>query len=556
MAGRKWLETDIDEIYLPRLRSLDDDRAGQAEAERLFTSMRAAWSARNLITVEQQYSCLAEVRSRIKAELGSDHWTLSFIAFSKAEHVEINNERQQRVGDRNLAVQFIDDPEEIVAKAVRLLESPEWSEVAAGLSVVTGRRLTELLATATFTPKSKWSVVFSGALKRRGEPVELSFEIPTLTTAEKVCRALEALRLALPETGDLTPQAVNRSYGQAVSRACDEHFSGLIPLRGDRDTLYTHISRSIYATIAVFWYCPQSVDATEFKAAIQGHFQILDEENPELRRSLVASRHYSDYEIADSVIAKYHGKRKGIKLGLGGVEVIQSFRQAEASTPSAATREHRASVRLYHRDKALLEAIFDRLGLDSQGTQQDRMRSFLTWADEQLKAPSSSPPDPSLPLAPVQVAASDVDQRLNKLVDAVSLLVQSQLHQKQVESASGPVAKRERVPSHEEVPSQATAAASTEQKTSRQVNTDKLNGAIDAIIAWNNAPLRKHDDKWAITINALKSFVNSQPKIMSILSNRADEIQAHHEEHQIDPAKHNLRHRGKANISEIISVSP
>ena len=61
------------------------------------------------------------------------------------------------------------------------------------------------------------------------------------------------------------------------------------------------------------------------KRAIQGHFAVLDEANPELRRSLAAFRHYSDYEIADAVIAHQGGKRKGIKLGQSGIKPIQMF---------------------------------------------------------------------------------------------------------------------------------------------------------------------------------------------------------------------------------------
>lgn len=74
----------------------------------------------------------------------------------------------------------------------------------------------------------------------------------------------------------------------------------------------------MYATIATHWYCPARVSDLEFKAQIQGHFQVLNEHNPQLRRSLAASRHYSDYEIGDG-----NGNRegrKGIKLGYAGVE--------------------------------------------------------------------------------------------------------------------------------------------------------------------------------------------------------------------------------------------
>ena len=58
-------------------------------------------------------------------------------------------------------------------------------------------------------------------------------------------------------------------------------------------------------------------------AAIQGHYQVLDEQNPELKRSLVSSRHYNDYKIGDGK-GNIDG-RQGIKLSAPGVSVIEIF---------------------------------------------------------------------------------------------------------------------------------------------------------------------------------------------------------------------------------------
>lgn len=583
MSNRQWLEDDLTTRYLPTLRSLEDNEAGHKRAAEMFATMRSAWTQRGLTTLRQQSSCLDRVRFVVKQELGKEHWSLSYIDFSRAEYIEINNQRQKRVADRNEAVKFLDQPDEIVATAVRLLESPEWSEVVAGLSVLTGRRVTELLLTASFQPKTKWSVLFSGALKRRGELVDLSFEIPTLTTAERVCEALSRVRAALPEVRGLEARQINHSYSDAVVRACAKHFQDLVPLREGRDNLYTHLFRSVYATIAVFWYCPPSVNEVEFKATIQGHYQVLDEENPELRRSIATSRHYSDYEIADSVIARYQGKRKGIKLGYGGVEGLEVFSNAlqASQPPSTVVREHRASVRIYHSDKALLESIFDDLGLDARGTQQDRMRSLLLWVQGQMKALSEGAvaatmttttrpveaeqgegldgsakglEEASTNLVVVEAPAvgAGLESKLDKLVDVMSLFVQAQLQK--------PTPQRERRTLSDSALQQQQELKLKQQgvveqrKTLRQVNTDRLNHAIDAIIAYNNAPSRTHDQRWAITISILKNFAKSQPKIQNILNERSSEISTHHASHQIDPLTHNYRHRGKSNIANLIHL--
>ena len=185
----------------------------------------------------------------------------------------------------------------------------------------------------------------------------------------------------------MTAAQVNRLYGQAVARACDHHFAELVPNREGKDNLYTHLFRAIYATIATFWYCPPTVNDTEFKAAIQGHFAVLDEANSELRRSLAASRHYSDYEIADAVIAHHEGKRKGIKLGQSGIKPIQMFAaptqeaESEQVEPTPQLPRHRGrdrtSLRIWKDDRDRLQAILSQLDISPDYGQADRISLFL-----------------------------------------------------------------------------------------------------------------------------------------------------------------------------------
>jgi hypothetical protein len=122
----------------------------------------------------------------------------------------------------------------------------------------------------------------------------------------------------------------------------------------------------------------------EFKAAIQGHYAILDEENSERRRSLTASRHYSDYEIADSVIARYNGRRKGVRLGEDGVPVISPFRERSSEQPKPHRKKHFSSVRIWRDDKPLLDSLFERLGLDATLNQSQKMAHLLLWVNRRL----------------------------------------------------------------------------------------------------------------------------------------------------------------------------
>ena len=387
MGKRSWLNDAIANEYLPFLDSLNDDEAGRAKAKEFNQTIRNFWAERGLSTVAQQQSLMDTTRRSIKDLLGEKHFSLDYIKFSTEEYIELNNLKQGRVELKNEQIQFLDDPDAIVEKAIALLDSPEWSEIAAALSVLTGRRSSEILSTARFVQCSDWSVTFTGALKRGGETQVLSFEIPTLAPAALVCQALERLRKQLPDAAHLPPEQVNSQFGSAVIHQCDLHFQDLVPRREGKDNLYTHLFRAVYATIATFWFCPPRVNDVEFKAAIQGHYAILDEQNSERRRSLTASRHYSDYEIADSLIARYNGRRKGVRLGEVGVQAISPFRERFEEQPKPHHRKKLlGSVRIWREDKPLLDQIFERLGFDSHLNQSEKMALLLLWVDGKLDA--------------------------------------------------------------------------------------------------------------------------------------------------------------------------
>ncbi len=308
-----WLKQLL-ETYFPAVKYLTT--ADQTEAEQWANWMKDQWASRGLVTLSQQRVPMTETRNAIREEFGEDHIALVTMNFTEQQWRTMNGSIIDRVQHRNEQVQIIEDPEAIVVKALELLASSYWYDLAAGLVAVTGRRSTEILSTATFTEKSAYSVMFSGALKRRGEKVNLSFEIPTLVPAQLVIAAQLRLRESLQVSELDTPKIINDRYGAAVVKAVNYHFTGLVPPR-DGEDLYTHLFRSVYGAIATHWYCPQTVAVQEFKAHIQGHFQVLEAESEELRRSYIAGRHYDDYAT--------HDTRRGIKLDLPGVQVLQVF---------------------------------------------------------------------------------------------------------------------------------------------------------------------------------------------------------------------------------------
>lgn len=353
-----WLRQLLQE-HLPELSHAD------ADYHDWFNSLLKVMNERGLVEPTQQKDYLSDVRNAIKV-LDPQHPALEIVDFDKATWTEINNHYSDRIAERT--TKFIDNPDAIVKRATTLLKSYQWSEIACGLAVVTGRRCTEVIKTARFEYKSKYSVIFTGALKRGDERVECVFEIPTLCQAQLVINAIGSLRTQLgEEINHLSKRQVSSRYSRGVAKISDRYFADLVPPREDKDNLYTHLFRAVYATIASYWYCPPTVPEIEFRAAIQGHYQILDEKDPKLRRSIAAGRHYFDYKISNG--AGNIDGRLGIKLHLPDVEVIEEFRIANLNQKDDLKTDRK------HKSVSPTQPLTALDGQEKSSIQSDRIQS-------------------------------------------------------------------------------------------------------------------------------------------------------------------------------------
>ncbi len=353
-----------------------------------------------------------------------DHPALNVVGFTAHEWMEINSSAASATASRT--TQFLASTEAIASQANQLLQSLIWSEVAAGLAVVTGRRVSEILKTAHFTFKSTYSVMFTGAVKRRQESVALNFEIPTLVEANTVIEAISKLRGWL-DTSNLTNRQINERYEQAVAQACERYFRELVPLREGKGNLYTHLFRAVYATIATHWFCPPTVSDLEFRAYIQGHFQILNEANEQKRTSMAAQRHYWDYKIADGQ-GNVDG-RLGIKLQQSGVQVLEAFDTAQTKIK---TKSHGRLVhlRVFHDDRTTLARIQAQFGLASRAAANhlvlELAQSLLSTADtlnqtpQQLTAKLTDLADESLQTSVPDLEAEKLELESDDDSDAVA----------------------------------------------------------------------------------------------------------------------------------------
>lgn len=321
-ASTRWVKQFI-QAYLP---PLQQQSITPGEFSQRFTH---ELERRKLSTPAQQKNYRSNLTQALKV-IDRQHPAIRLVALSTETYRELNDQARGRLADRETKYFTSATAEWLVARATTMLDSAEWSEVAAGLAVLIGRRISEILL-SRFALHSEWSLDFS-EMAKKGEAIGMTIEIPTLAPADRVLRAIKRLQTTLRiadlrlETG--TPkgakQRVNSRYSEAVTKQCNAHFADLIPTRTDREDLYTHVFRAVYATIASHWFCPPTVPEHQFKAEIQGHFTLST--TGQKLPNYSARANYDDYAIGTS--DGNHDGRLGIKLGhLPGLQVIEAFRK-------------------------------------------------------------------------------------------------------------------------------------------------------------------------------------------------------------------------------------
>src|SRR5436305_607478 len=257
-----------------------------------------------------------------------EHLALKYLNWSEDEWRAIKRPSDKTLKERRENLNFI-EPWPVVECAEQLLGSAEWTDIAVGLAVVSGRRLTEIMKGGTLDARegSPYTATFSGQLKRKDALLK-PFEIPLLLPAALVLSAWARLRTMIDCT-NLEAEAISKRYGTELSEAASRHFSELVPKRPGRG-LYFHGFRSVYAAIAILWFCPVSVHDTEYCLAILGQYWL---DGDELERDVAAGLHYVDYVISDGE-GNIDG-RHGIRLGEAGMKVIEEFNKPAGVSPVA-----------------------------------------------------------------------------------------------------------------------------------------------------------------------------------------------------------------------------
>jgi telomere resolvase len=313
--------------------------AEEKEIEHLCQEEIAAWRARPTMVVESSLQePLRHARNAIREHLvlnesnrwrnpktkKDEHIALKYLNFSLDEWQRINADSEDRFARRLREQQRIDDPDAIVRLSEDLLRQQEWYHLALGVTINTGRRLTEVLKTGVFSPKTTYTLWFKGQLKTKEYDLE-AYEIPTLVPVDLVIAAVDRLR-QLQDCAQMSNDAVSQRFGPVMRQMADQLLSPLIPKRDPDQNIYTHLSRSIYGRLCVLYHCPPAVFDVHYMAHILGHYWYFREQDERKRANLDSTLHYMDYVIGDGR-GNLDGRR-GIWLGVKpGVEVLDAFRK-------------------------------------------------------------------------------------------------------------------------------------------------------------------------------------------------------------------------------------
>lgn len=262
------------------------------------------------------------------------HLALKYFNLPREQWAGLAMRSRGTLEQRNQNLLILSDPDGIIARAQQLLVHDDWAVIVAGILVLVGCRVGEVLVSGQVTLKTPYSVLFLGRLKLRGKP-DYAFEKPTLCEASLLLSGWERLRthpdllamnLPIGEPSKAHLDAVNGKLYPKVRQAVDHFFADLVPSPGEDqndEKLFSHLMRSLYATLAIRLYCPLRVDQDTYRATILGqryYFRVQGQE----RLNYISQHFYHRFVIVRD------GKlddRRGIALGKPGVCVLEAFRQ-------------------------------------------------------------------------------------------------------------------------------------------------------------------------------------------------------------------------------------
>jgi len=239
--------------YIERLES-----ESSAEVERLLKHMTPA-GARRTIT---------DYRNHIKS-LNPDHASLFFLKIPRTVNDEINNNYKKKLKKRvsNLTPITHTEINKLIQTAIRDLSSDKYTRLCLALCLLTGRRTSELLLTASMQPiAGKNQVTFEGQAKAAKDSDKSAYSIPVLHDPIAICEALERLKSIAPihnltlKQGETLKSALNRRTGKTLAGVARNNYN-----------IKPHDLRALYAEYCTLTLKPSNTSKNSYMADILGH---------------------------------------------------------------------------------------------------------------------------------------------------------------------------------------------------------------------------------------------------------------------------------------------
>ena len=586
--AKAWLQQRW-ELLFPVLAELTVDQ--EEQVAQVCAEEIAAWKSRpSMKSFSSLKEPMTDTRNEIRAKLPltehtsymnprtatREHIALKYLNYSEAEWAEMNKQSNDRFHERLEHQQLLDHPDALVAKATELLSRTSWPDIVVGLAVSTGRRLSEILKVGELFPKTLYTVVFSGQLKRKDEVLP-PYEIPVLCGAPLVLSAWQTLR-GMIDCTQMETEAISKAYSAELTDVAERHFSDLVPHRDGRDQLFTHLFRAVYPRLAVYYFCPTTVADIAYVSTILGHYWSTKGDAAQ-QRNYVSSLHYFDYKVGDGS-GNIDG-RQGIRLGEPGVQVIEAFRPKPVTAGTHQKKEHHVMdilrldkkkdhsiTRMAQETKSRIDQVQKELGSRTQDEALSSMidEHYVLQQMVQLLFPLYEQLGANNPVSAVQAllgagGAVQVDQHLGEQFHTSLAEVTTLLGDAANESEEPVVylrtllsAKRDFKKSYEKrhIGKDYSKMALSELRRTKtpEAAAERFKRATDAIMAYNE----KTDIpelRWYINAAVVVDLVGGRPSdVKDYLETRREEIDAHHKKHVLTPGYN----RRPISITERITV--
>ena len=189
------------------------------------------------------------------------------LRIAKAEQNKIQAKQKKDVAKSNKALKPIRNYKQMIAVAEQLIKSGNLAKMTAGLCLLTGRRMSEVLKTAKFTNwgNNKNKAYFTGQMKGKSDSkLKDKYAVYTLTDRADIKKAIKQVQQIANVKG-LTAKQINSKYANTVNSACWKAFDTYIGICTSKSL------RKAYGTICKELYKESSQSDNSFLAEILGH---------------------------------------------------------------------------------------------------------------------------------------------------------------------------------------------------------------------------------------------------------------------------------------------